>query len=185
MFRTNSSMWWYVMRKKSLCFGAAFCLALGGCGFQLADSKGVATRIPQSSLQLIGGSPGFRHALEGRLRAGGVEVVSGDAAAELIVHLDGPAERHKVIGVTTEMDAREYEVGLHLDVRLQRPGDEPSTSTRLSRYRHWVFDAERYLAAEVERGMLKKELQGELLEVLLLHIRAYGDHDEPLPLGET
>lgn len=163
------------MSKNPLCFGAAFCLALGGCGFQLADSKGAATRISQSSLQLVGGSPGFRHALEGRLRAGGAKVVSADAAAELIVHLEGPAERHKVIGVTPEMDAREYEVGLHLNVRLQRPGDEPSAPTRLSRYRHWVFDAEKYLAAEVERGMLKKELQGELLEVLLLHLRAYGE----------
>lgn len=163
------------MRKYALGLGAAFCLALSGCGFQLADSTGVATRIPQSSLQLIGGSPGFRHVLKGRLRSGGVKVVSGDAAADLIVHLDGPEERHQVIGVTPDMDAREYEVGLHLVVRLQRPGDKPSAPTKLSRYRHWVFDADAYLAADAERGMLKKELTGELIEGLLLYLQAHAE----------
>ncbi len=163
------------MRKASVLLGAAFGLALGGCGFQLADSKGVATQIPQSSLHLVGGSPEFRQALRRRLRGGGVKVVSGDAAADLVVHLEGPQERHQVIGVSTDMDAREYEVGLHLGVRLQRPGEKPSASTVLSRYQHWLFDPDEYLAAEEERGYLKKELRGELIEALLLRIRAYAE----------
>ena len=163
------------MRNVSFLLGAAFCLALSGCGFQLADSKGVATKIPQSSLQVLGGSPAFRHALKGRLRGGGVKVVPGDAAADLIVHLEGPQERHQIIAVDSDMDAREYEVGLHLTVRLQRPGEEPSASTVLSRYQHWVFDPERYLAADEEREYLKKELNGELIEALLLRIRAYAE----------
>lgn len=163
------------MRKEIFLLGAAFCLALGGCGFQLADSQGVATKIPQSSLQLVGGSPGFRHALKGRLRGGGVKVVTSDAAADLIVHLDGPRERHQVIAVDADMDAREYEVGLHLTVRLQRPGEKPSAPSVLSRYQHWVFDPDKYLAAEEERGYLKKELRGELIEALLLRIRAYAE----------
>ena len=162
------------MRRVSFLLGAAFCLVLGGCGFQLADSKGVATKIPQSSLQLVGGSPAFRHALKGRLRGGGVKVLSGDAAADLVVHLEGPQERQQVIAVDTGMDAREYEVGLHLTVRLQRPGEKPSAPTVLSRYRHWVFDPDKYLAAEEERGYLKKELNGELIEALLLRIQAYA-----------
>ena len=163
------------MRRGPFLLGTAFCLALSGCGFQLADSKGVATRIPQSSLQLIGGSPGFRHALEGRLRGGGVKVVSGEAEADLIVHLEGPQERHQVIGLSADMDVREYEVGLHLGVRLQRPGEKPSAKSVLSRYRHWVFDPDKYLAADEEREMLKKELLGEVIEALLLRIRAYAD----------
>jgi len=109
------------------------------------------------------------------LRGGGVKVVSGDAAADLVVHLEGPQERHQVIGVSTDMDAREYEVGLHLGVRLQRPGEKPSASTVLSRYQHWLFDPDEYLAAEEERGYLKKELRGELIEALLLRIRAYAE----------
>ena len=163
------------MRKGSFLPGAVFCLVLGGCGFQLADSTGVATRIPQSSLQLVGGSPEFRQALRRRLRGGGVKVVSGDAAAELIVHLEGPQERHQVIGVSTDMDAREYEVGLHLGVRLQRPGEEPSAPSVLSRHQHWLYDPDNYMAAEEERGYLKKELRGELIEALLLRIRAYAE----------
>ena len=163
------------MRSAAVLLGAAFCLALGGCGFQLADSKGVATKIPQSSLQLIGGSPAFRHALKGRLRSGGVKVASGDAAVDLIVHLDGPQERHQVIAVDKDMDAREYEVGLHLGVQLQRPGEKPSAPIVLSRYQHWVYDPDEYMAAEEERGYLKKELNGELIEALLLRIRAHAE----------
>ena len=163
------------MHRYSFLLGGAFCLALGGCGFQLADSEGVATRIPQASLQLVGGSPEFRQALRGKLRGIGVKVVSGDAAADLIVHLDGPQERHQVIGVTTDMDAREYEVGLHLTVHLQRPGDEPSVPAILSRYRHWLFDPDNYMAADEEREILNRELRGELIEALLLRIRAYAE----------
>lgn len=162
------------MRREPFLLGAVFCLILGGCGFQLADSKGVATKIPQASLQLVGGSPGFRQVLERRLRGGGVKVVGGDAAADLIVHLQGPEERHQVIGVTTDMDAREYEVGLHLTVRLQRPDEKPSVPATVSRYRHWLFDSEDYLAADEARAVLKKELTGELIEGLLLRIRAYA-----------
>ena len=68
--RTSSSMSWCVMRRGSFLLGAAFCLAFSGCGFQLADSKGVATKIPQASLQLVGGSPGFRQVLKRKLRGG-------------------------------------------------------------------------------------------------------------------
>ena len=162
------------MPRGSFLLGAVLCLALGGCGFQLADPKGIATKIPQSSLQLVGGSPDFNQALRRRLRGGGVRIVSGDAAADLVVHLDGPQERHQVIGVTTDMDAREYEVGLHLGVRLQRPGGKPSAPTTLSSYRHWLFDPDNYLAADEERELLRKELSGELIEALLLRIRAYA-----------
>ena len=168
-------MSWCVMRRGSFLLGAVFYLILGGCGFQLADSKGVATKIPQASLQLIGGSPGFRQVLERRLRDGGVKVVRDDAAGDLVVYLDGPKERRQVIGVTTDMDAREYEVGLHLTVRLQRPGEKPSVPATVSRYRHWLFDSEDYLAADEARAVLKKELGGELIEALLLRIRAYAE----------
>ncbi len=163
------------MRDRVLPLVAVFCLALGGCGFQLADSKGGATQIPQSSLQLIGGSPEFRHALMGRLRGGGVKILSSEAGADLIVHLDGPRERHQVIAVTPDMDAREYEVGLHLTVRFQRPGEKASPPSTLSRYRHWVFDSDKYLAADEERAMLKKELRGELIEALLWRVRAHAE----------
>jgi len=162
------------MRRSSFLLGAVFCLILGGCGFQLADSKGVSTKIPQASLQMVGGAPGFRQVLKRKLRGGGVKVVQGDAAADLIVYLEGPKERHQVIAVTTDMDAREYEVGLHLTVRLQRPGEKPSAPAVVSRYRHWLFDSEDYLAADEARAVLKKELSGELIEALLLRIRAYA-----------
>lgn len=162
------------MRKGSFFLGPAFCLALGGCGFQLADSSGVATKIPQSSLQLVGGSPGFRQELKRELRGGGVKLVKGGAAADLVVYLEGPQERHRVIGVTTDMDAREYEVGLHLTVRLQRPGEKPSVPAIVSRYRNWLFDSEDYLAADEAREVLKKDLSRELIEALLLRIRAYA-----------
>ena len=76
--------------------------------------------------------------------------------------------------MTTDMDAREYEVGLHLTVRLQRPGEKPSVPATVSRYRHWLFDSEDYLAADEARAVLKKELSGELIEALLLRIRAYA-----------
>lgn len=163
------------MRRGSFLLGAVFCLILGGCGFQLTDSQGVATKIPQASLQLVGGSPEFRQMLKRRLRDGGVKVVVGDAAADLIVYLEGPQERHQVIGVTTDTDAREYEVGLHLTIRLQRPGEKPSASAIVSRHRHWLFDPEDYLAADEARAVLKKELSGELIEALLLRIRAYAE----------
>ena len=163
------------MHSRSFWLGAALCLSLAGCGFQLADSKGGVTRIPQASVQLIGGTPGFHQALRRTLRGGGVKVLSGDAGADLVVHLNGPEERHQVIGVTTDMDAREYEVGLHLTVRLQQPGEKASAPVTLSRYRHWLFDPDKYLAADEERAMLTKELSGELIEALLWHIRARSE----------
>ncbi len=163
------------MRRVAALPAVALGLVLGGCGFQLADTQGVATPLPQISLQLVGGSPGFRQVLKRRLRGGGVTVVGGEAAADLVVYLDGPQERHQVIGVSDDMDAREYEVGLHLTVRLQRPGEKPSAPATVSRYRHWLFNPDDYLAADEARAVLKKELSGELIEGLLLRLRAYTD----------
>ena len=147
-------------------------LALSGCGFQLADSAGTGVRLELAAVQLQGGTPAFRQTLRRALRDGGVQVLQGEAGAAMIVHLEGPQERHQVIGVTPDIDAREYEIGMHLSVRLQRPGEAPAVPKTLSRYRHWVYDPDRHLAADEERIILTRELRGELVEALLLHLQA-------------
>ncbi len=163
------------MARRALAAGLAACLMLGGCGFQLADTPGAATRISQKTLHVAGGSPEFRHEFAQTLRRIDVAFAPGSAGADLIVHLEGPEEREQVIAVTDAgLDAREYEIGMHLTVRLQAPGSEPAEAVTLSRYRHWVFDADDYLAADEERIVLVEELRAELMEALLLLIQAQG-----------
>lgn len=163
------------MAKRALAAGLAACLMLGGCGFQLADAPGVATRISQQTLHVVGGSPAFRQELSRTLHRIDVAFASDSAGADLIVHLEGPEEREQVIAVSAAgLDAREYEIGMHLTVRLQAPGSEPAKPVTLSRYRHWAFDVDDYLAADEERIVLVEELRAELMEALLLLIQAQG-----------
>ena len=160
------------MRSRCFWLGLALSLGLGGCGFQLADSKGTVTRFPDLSLQLVGGTPGFLPELWGGLRASGARQASDNEEADLIVHLDGPSERQRVIGVTPDMDAREYEINMRLTVRLQKPGAKLSEPVTLSRYRHWLFDTDMYLGADEERELLRKEMRTELIEDLRLYLWA-------------
>lgn len=163
------------MARRALAAGLAACLLLGGCGFQLADTPGAATQIAQQALHVVGGSPEFRQEFARTLHRIDVAFAPGRAEADLTVHLEGPEEREQVIAVSDAgLDAREYEIGMHLTVRLQAPGSEPAAAITLSRYRHWAFDADDYLAADEERAVLAEELRAELMEALLLLIQAQG-----------
>ena len=153
-------------------FWLGMAMVLSGCGFQLADTAGTGIEVGLRAVQLQGGTPAFRQALQRALRDRGVRVLQGGTEATMMVHMEGPQERHQVIGVTSDIDAREYEIGMHLTVRLQWPGEAPAAPLLLSRHRHWVFDADHYLAADEERAILVRELHGELIEALLLNLQA-------------
>ena len=150
--------------------GLSVCVMLGGCGFQLAGTSGAMPDIAQQALQISGGSAEFRQTLRSMLREAGVRV--GAEGAELIVHLQGPEQRQRVLAVDEEFDAREYEIMMYLTVRLQIPGAEKSAPQVLSRTRNWLFDAQRYLAADEERAVLEQEMRTELIGSLMLYIQA-------------
>ncbi len=161
------------MRRWVAVLGFAVSAGLYGCDFQLAGTHGAASHIPYKFLQIEGGTPEFRQQLSRTLAS--IEVAAVKQNPDLIVHLQGPAEREQVIAVTTDMDAREYEIGMHLSVQLQKPKAERSEAVHFSRYRHWVFDTDRYLAADEERQVLTQEMRHELIEALLMHIQTQAE----------
>ena len=143
---------------------------LAGCGFHLAGEPGGRTAAP-AGLHIEGGTPEFRARLLRHLHAAGAHPARARADASLIVQLDGPEERRQTLTVTEVVHAREYELGLHLTVRAHAP-DATARPVVLSRYRSWLVDAERYLAADEQRRVLLAELQDELIEALLLLLAA-------------
>ncbi len=157
---------------RRMVFALGVCVALGGCEFKLAGTPGALPDIAQQTLEISGGSAEFRYLLRSTLREQGVRI---DAeGAELIVHLQGPERRRRVLAVDQEFDAREYELVMHLTVRLQVPGAEKSEPLTLSRTRNWLFDARHTLAADEERAVLEQEMRLELMEALVLHIQAHS-----------
>lgn len=136
-----------------------------GCGFRLAQGDLAQTEIAQG-LYFDGATPAFRNQLSRRFRAADTPLATSRQAAQRIIVLEGPVERLQVLAVTEQSNARDYELSLHLTVHTQAADGSPE-QVMLSRYRHWHFDENQYLASDEERRVLTTELHEELIDALL------------------
>ena len=142
---------------------------LSACGFQLAGTA--TTGLTEHSFHVTGGSTDFRTQLQRTFMEAGIG--AADAAdSDYMIRLSGPDERRTVVSVNTTLDAREYEVGLFLTVEIRARGEEYDSAVKLSRFRHWSFEPERYLASDEEYAVIIKELQQELIDALQLVLKA-------------
>lgn len=153
-------------------------IVVAGCGFKLRDAYGIPPQMQRTYIE--GGNErsevyvGLRRALT----ASGVTLVDSADAASAVLRLSDERSGRRVLSIGRDARVSEYEVfySLSFDVRARgESADEvliEPQSLRLTR--EYVYDATGLLGKTDEEGLLRQEMQRDLVRLIMYRLEAAG-----------
>lgn len=150
------------------------CLALSACGFHLRGATGtpLGDSIPELQIKGIDTEVDFGRRVARALEANGVKLVidtTEDEAAALT--LSAPTGSRQVLSIDNKVRAREYALISEVSFTLQRTG-LPPVRQRVRVRRDLVVDPTQVLGSDQEERRLRKEMEDELAQLLVLRLRS-------------
>jgi LPS-assembly lipoprotein len=156
---------------------------LSGCGFHLAGDRPLPVPLRSIYITVVQPygvtEPPVQEKLQDRIQRRGGAVHSNlvDADSELrISHLQ---ENQEVIALGPDGKVLEYRLVTQLDYELIGKGRALVPPDHLVVTRDYNFNASQILAEEEEQARLRKYLQGEIAELLLLRLETRLSHPAP------
>lgn len=160
--------------------GAASAALLAGCGLHPVGSRALSPSLQSVHVELIDpyrvATPPVEEALKTRIvRAGGV-VKSTAEEATTVLRLSDLLESQEVLSIGTDGRAIEYRLLTRVTFEMRRVVDgkaevlvAPESQTVS---RDYSFSAQQILAKEAEEARLRRYIQDELAERVLLRVEA-------------
>ena len=169
---------------------AVACLALSGCGFHPVGSRPMPKALKSVHVELVDPyrvtAPPVEEALKARIVRGGGEVKSTAEEATAVLRLSDLREAQEVLSIGNDGRAIEYRLLTRVTFEMRRVVDgkselliAPETQTVS---RDYSFSAQQILAKEAEEARLRRYIQDELAERVLLRVEARlasADPDAP------
>lgn len=144
------------------------------CGFRLAGSRplpaGLQSVYIETQLPYTVDEPPLEIALRSRLRRRGADVTGSAGAAETVLRLSQLQEAREVLSVGPDGKALEFKLTTRVTYLLLQDGKAlvpPYTQTVT---RDYSFNAQQVLAKEAEEARLRRFIQDELAELVLLRL---------------
>ncbi len=170
----------------------ALCVHLVACGFHLAGSRELPEPLRsvyiQANLPYSVDEPPVEAALRVRLRRRGGTVVGSPGQARSVLKLTDLTERREVLSVGRDGKALEFRLITSVNFSLYA-GETlllPPRTQVVSR--DYSFRAEEILAKEAEEARLRRFIQDELAELILLRLDTELSRQpvySPLPAAPT
>ena len=166
------------------------CLAVAACGFHPVGSRPLPKALKSVYVELVDPyrvtAPPVEEALKARIVRGGGEVKSKADDATTTLRLTDLREAQEVLSIGTDGRAIEYRLVTRVTFEMRRVVDgkaqvliAPESQTVS---RDYSFSAQQILAKEAEEARLRRYIQDELAERVLLRVEARlaaADPDAP------
>lgn len=164
-------MWWSSARRLVAFAGM---LLLSGCGFHMAGSRelpeALRTVYIDASVPYSVDEPPVEAALRARLRRRGAEVVGSAARAGTVIRLTDLEERREVLSIGLDGRALEFRLVTAVTCAVYAGDTLLAAPFRQSVSREYSFRTEELLAKEAEEQRLRRFIQDELADLLLLRL---------------
>jgi LPS-assembly lipoprotein len=155
-------------------------LAMVACGFHPVGSRPLPKALKSVHVELVDpyrvSAPPVEEALKARITRGGGEVVSKADDASVVLRLTDLREAQEVLSIGTDGRAIEYRLVTRVTFEMRRVVDgkaqiliAPESQTVS---RDYSFSAQQILAKEAEEARLRRYIQDELAERVLLRVEA-------------
>ena len=149
-------------------------LALSGCGFHLRGATGtpLGDSLPELHIKGIDIEVDFGRRVAQALEANGVKLVSDhieDDTATMV--LTTPKSSRQVLSIDNKVRAREYALTSAVSFTLKRIG-LPAVKQIVRVRRDLVVDPTQVLGSDQEERRLRKEMENELAQLLVLRLRS-------------
>lgn len=141
--------------------------ALAGCGFQLRGEAQLSPSLQRVHLAGLDSYGALERDLAKALRRAGVEVVeAGVGATVLQFHRD--AFSTDVLSVGGNARANEYAMRYHVEFDVRGPDGQQLMDRQLIELsRSFIFDARQTLAVAAEQDLLARELEQQMVQVIV------------------
>ena len=167
----------------------AAALAVTACGFHPVGSRPLPAALKSVHVELIDAyrvtTPPVEEALKARIARGGGEVKSNADEAGAVLRLSNLREAQEVLSIGTDGRAIEYRLVTQVTFEMRRVVDgkaeiliAPESQTVS---RDYSFSAQQILAKEAEEARLRRYIQEELAERVLLRVTARLAGRDPQP----
>jgi len=156
--------------RRRLLLGGLGSTLLAGCGFQLRG----APAMPFQSIYLGSGEYSeITAALRRQLEAGGTQVTSNAAEAEVQLQVSKDARGKDISSINSAAQVREYTLFRYFDFRLvERGGTERIATAKIVVRRTLTYDQNNLLAKESEEALLYKDMDSDVIRQVLRRLAA-------------
>lgn len=159
-------------------------LVLGSCGFHLRGQYHLNPALQKTWIQAASQNSDLVRQLRRQLRASGVELVKSADQASAVLRLTDEKQQKRVLSVDANGRAREYQIIYSITVAVDGQGDGPGKDYSLapesvSLTRDYLFDTEDVLGKGREEASLVKDMQQDVVRLILLKLEYGGSHENP------
>jgi LPS-assembly lipoprotein len=158
------------------CAALAALLMLGACGFHLAGTRPLPAPLADVYIDMVSPytvtEPPLQAALQSRIESRGGQVKSKMDQAKTVLRLSDLSETREVLSVGPDGKAVEYRLVTRVTYELRSGERVLIAPESQGMSRDYSFSAQQILPKEAEEVRLRKFIQGELAELILLRIEA-------------
>lgn len=151
-------------------------LLLAGCGFRLVGERPLPPALQRVHIDVIAPYQVSEPPVETQLRAlllrRGAKVLGRPSEDVTEIRLSGLETRREILSVGIDGKALEFALITQVQMDVRRGEAVLAPPVRLEVNRDFSFNAEQVLAKEAEEERLRRYLQTELAELLLLRLEA-------------
>jgi LPS-assembly lipoprotein len=151
-------------------------LLLAGCGFRLVGDRALPEKLQRVHVDVIAPyrvmEPPIETALRALLLRRGSQVLDRPLAGVTEIRLSQLQTRREILSVGADGKALEFALITRVQMDVRRDGAVLVPATAIEVTRDFSFNAEQVLAKEAEEERLRRYLQTEIAELLLLRLEA-------------
>lgn len=151
----------------------AMLAALSACGFHLRGDVQLRAEMQRTYLQGDRLQPELRAELESALAANGAVLVDSREAATGVLRILDSSRGRRVLSITSDARVEEYVLTHRVDFELlDNEGAAILPPRAINVRRDYQFDRNAVLGKSEEEALLRREMEDELVRLLLLSLRA-------------
>lgn len=157
----------------SRCLLALVFMALTGCGFHLRGHYKLPATMAKTFITAANQNSELVRSLKRSLQANDIQIVDSSQTASATLKIGAEKQDKRVLSVDSRGRAREYELSYAVTFSLQsHDSDLVVEDQTLVLEREFLFDTEDVLGKGREEATLLKDMQQDMVRLILLRLQA-------------
>jgi len=155
------------------------CLALfsiSSCGFHLRGAYQLPQAMDVSFIQADNSNSELVRALKRTLKASDIKLAETRQQASAVIFITTELQEKRVLSVDAQGRAREYEISYQISFNVSSDNSDFSIAEqKIKLQRGFLFDTEDVLGKSREQETLVKDMQQDMVRLIMLRLQAAAD----------